>query len=198
MAIPQVSGPFEPNPAQQRLLDAAITCLGRYGYAKTTLDDIARIAGCGRATAYRYFPSKSELIARAVESEILLALTAIADRAAAAPDLETALVTTVLGLSRALDTPALRFVFANEPQLVLPEITFTGGDSLLATAATLLAPGVLPHLGNATDAHRCAAWLARIALVYMWAPDARTPMDDPAAVSAFVRSLILPSFAKES
>lgn len=194
MAIPQVTEAFAPNPAQQRLLDAAIICIARYGYAKTTLDDIARVAGCGRATAYRYFPSKSDLITRAVESEILHALGTIAERAAAAPDLESALVTTLIELNTALDTPALRFVFTNEPQLVLPEITFAGGDSLLATAALLLAPGVLPHLGNPTDAHRCAAWLARIALVYMWAPDAQTPMDDPVAVTEFVRTLILPSF----
>lgn len=194
MAIPQVSEPFEPSPAQQRLLDAAITCLGRYGYAKTTLDDIARVAGCGRATAYRYFPSRSDLIARAVESRIFSELSAVAERAAAAPDLEAALVTTLLDLDAALDAPALRFVFGNEPQLVLPEITFAAGDSLLATAALLLAPGFFPHLATPAAAHRCAAWLARIALVYMWAPDTQTPMDDPVAVTAFVRDLILPSF----
>ena len=42
------------------------------------------------------------------------------------------------------------------------------------------------------DAERVAGWLARIALVYRWAPDPNIRMDDPAAVRAFVRHLVLP------
>lgn len=197
MAIAQVSPMLERSPAERRLLDAAMTCLARYGYAKTTLDDIARVAGCGRATAYRYFPGKTTLVARAVEDALVRTLTEVADRARAADDLESALIGTLLDLNTALNEPALRFVLAHEPQIVLPEIAFTRGDALLETAAGLLAPGFAPHLADPSTAHACAGWLARIALVYLWAPDARTPMDDPDAVAAFVRRLILPSFAAE-
>ena len=36
-----------------RIRHAALVCVGRFGLAKTTVDDIAREAGCSRATLYR-------------------------------------------------------------------------------------------------------------------------------------------------
>ena len=33
-----------------RLVDAVLRCISRWGVAKTTLDDVAREAGCSRAT----------------------------------------------------------------------------------------------------------------------------------------------------
>ena len=197
MAIAQVS-PLTTSTAERRLLDAAITCLGRYGYTKTTLDDIASEAGCGRATAYRYFPGKTALIAQAVEDALATTLTEIAARAAATEDLEAALTGMLLDLSAALDTPALHFVFTNEPQIVLPEISFARGDTVLQTAAAYLAPAFVDRLATPTDAARVAGWLARIALVYRWAPDPLVPMDDPAAVRTFVRRLVLPSLQEVS
>lgn len=54
------------------LLDAARDVVMRFGYRKTTLEDIADQAGVSRATLYYYFPNKEEvfraLIAREIES----------------------------------------------------------------------------------------------------------------------------------
>ena len=44
------------------MLDAARTCVARVGIAKTTLDDVAREAGCARATVYRNFAGKQDLL----------------------------------------------------------------------------------------------------------------------------------------
>jgi len=184
--------------AERRLLDAAITCLGRFGYTKTTLDDIVAEAECARATAYRYFPGKTALIARAIDDALATTLTEIAGRAATAPDWESALTGMLLDLHSALDTPALHFVFTHEPQIVLPEISFARGDTVLQTAAAYLAPAFVDRLATPTDAARAAGWLARIALVYRWGPDPLVPMDDPAAVRTFVRRLVLPSLQEVS
>ena len=43
-------------PLEQRILAATIRCVSRWGVGKTTLDDIAREAGCSRATIYRVVP----------------------------------------------------------------------------------------------------------------------------------------------
>ena len=43
-------------PAASRITAGALACIARWGMAKTTLDDIAREAGCSRATIYRLFP----------------------------------------------------------------------------------------------------------------------------------------------
>ena len=43
-------------PTAERITAGALVCIARWGTAKTTLDDIAREAGCSRATIYRLFP----------------------------------------------------------------------------------------------------------------------------------------------
>ena len=56
--------PRSPSTAPRtRLLDATLACIARVGVSKTTLDDVAREAGCSRATLYRYFPGKPPLAA---------------------------------------------------------------------------------------------------------------------------------------
>ena len=44
-----------------RMLDAAEDLLVRFGYRRTTVDDVARIAGVGKGTIYLYWPTKSDL-----------------------------------------------------------------------------------------------------------------------------------------
>ncbi|MBD9725552.1 helix-turn-helix domain containing protein [Streptomyces caniscabiei] len=44
-----------------RILDAALTVFSQYGYAKTTMQDIARAAGMSRAALYLHFSTKEDL-----------------------------------------------------------------------------------------------------------------------------------------
>jgi len=46
---------------KQLILDAAETLLHKYGYSKTSLDDIAKEAGLGKGTIYYYFESKEDI-----------------------------------------------------------------------------------------------------------------------------------------
>lgn len=45
-----------------RLLDAAVTCLWKYGYAGTTLNAVAKEAGLSRGPQQYYFPSRVDLM----------------------------------------------------------------------------------------------------------------------------------------
>src|SRR3982751_3500194 len=47
---------------RERILDAAERLLGRFGYRKMTVDDIATEAGIGKGTVYLSFPSKEEVV----------------------------------------------------------------------------------------------------------------------------------------
>ncbi|WP_219217522.1 TetR/AcrR family transcriptional regulator [Variovorax boronicumulans] len=47
------------------ILDAAIGVFLRYGYRKTSMDDLARAAGISRQGLYLHFPSKDELFKQA-------------------------------------------------------------------------------------------------------------------------------------
>jgi len=44
------------------ILDAADVLLGKYGYKKMTMDDVARQVGIGKGTIYLHFPGKEELV----------------------------------------------------------------------------------------------------------------------------------------
>jgi AcrR family transcriptional regulator len=70
------------------ILDATDRLMARYGFRKTTVEDVAREASVARRTIYTYFASKEELglasIARVVESAITQ-LEAIATSSEDAP-----------------------------------------------------------------------------------------------------------------
>lgn len=54
------------NRTRQRIIDAALVCLDRWGLEKTSLHDIAREAGVTRPTVYSYFVNREEVIQAAM------------------------------------------------------------------------------------------------------------------------------------
>lgn len=50
-----------PDRARERVLQAAISCFSRQGFAETSISDICRAAGVVPATLYRHYPSKEAL-----------------------------------------------------------------------------------------------------------------------------------------
>lgn len=178
-----------------RVLDATLTCIARVGVAKTTLDDVAREAGCARATVYRYFPGKQPLLNAVVARE--------ADRIAAAvlhaardADTLTGAASAVLmtGAEFLLDHDALRFVLTVEPELLLPHISFARGDVMLALCASRVAPAFTRFL-DPEHALRLAEWLVRIGLSYLCSPEA-TDLLDHERVRALVEDFVLPGLRR--
>ena len=53
---------------RRMILDAALTLFARDGYAGAEVEQIAREAGIGKGTIYRYYPSKRELFLALVDS----------------------------------------------------------------------------------------------------------------------------------
>ncbi len=54
---------------EERILDAASTLLVRWGYRKTTIDDVAREAGVGKGTIYLHWKDKNDLFRAAIWRE---------------------------------------------------------------------------------------------------------------------------------
>ena len=71
-----------PDDKRTVILDAALLLFGRYGYRRTSIDDIAREAGIAKGTVYLYFETK-EAIFRALSRRVLDGVLAQARRAAA-------------------------------------------------------------------------------------------------------------------
>ncbi len=57
----------EPNPIEQKIIDAAIECIEKYGVQGATNRKIAEVAGVNNAAINYYFRSKENLIQRCME-----------------------------------------------------------------------------------------------------------------------------------
>jgi AcrR family transcriptional regulator len=68
---------------RQRILEAAAALFARETYQAVQMDDVAHLAGTGKATVYRYFPSKQELYLEAFDQALGVLEDAIAAAAAA-------------------------------------------------------------------------------------------------------------------
>ncbi len=68
---PTDEGPLEPQSderrqREERILDAAAALMVRWGYRKTTIDDVAREAGVGKGTIYLHWKDKNKLFSAAI------------------------------------------------------------------------------------------------------------------------------------
>jgi AcrR family transcriptional regulator len=177
------------------VLDAAVRCVARWGLTKTTLDDVAKEAGCSRATVYRAFPGGKEALFEAVGTRELDALfSAVAAAVEATDDLEDALVAAITTAATHLEGHgALQFLLAHEPGLVLPHLAFHRLDTLLGVIRGFGAPLLAPRfLADEGEAARTVEWVARIVLSYLCTPAAGMQLTDDGAVRRLVRSFVLP------
>jgi AcrR family transcriptional regulator len=182
------------GPQASRVVDAAVACIARVGLAKTTLDDVAREAGCARATVYRCFPNKQQLLVAVVAREALALRDAVTAAAAAEDTFEGAVTAGLVGAAAFLTRhEALGFVCAHEPDILIPYLAFESESAVLREAAALVAPA-FTRFCDAPTASRLGEWLARTTLSYLMSPSVDLDMTDPAHVRALVGDFIVPGF----
>lgn len=59
---------------RQRIIVATMKCVAQVGYSRTTIREIARMAGVTSASLYNYFPNKSALIKAAIAARAEVAM----------------------------------------------------------------------------------------------------------------------------
>lgn len=59
------------------ILNAAAKCFARYGYEKTTLDDIGKLVGLNKASLYYYYKNKESIYTEVIFTEAKAFLTGI-------------------------------------------------------------------------------------------------------------------------
>jgi AcrR family transcriptional regulator len=175
-----------------RILEATMTCLERFGVAKTTIDDVARQASCSRATIYRNFPNRTALVTAAVDTELARLTHAVRDAAEGATSAEDAVTAMFLAAAGVIQGhPALQRAMTLEPEVVLPALSFEGGDALFAEAGRRFAP-VLARFVPPDRAAGAAEWCTRVLLAYLHPERAPLSMTDEADVRALVRRHLMP------
>lgn len=179
---------------RQDLLAAAARRFVAVGLRETTMEAIAREAGAGKATLYRYFGNKDAVIDALLEREAERfgrELEAAASAHDTAPDrLEAAFLA---GVRFFVEHPVLTRGRDEEPGLLLPRITANGGPLVqrgfqLFTA--LIAEGVARGQLRAVEPAAAAEVVVRLILSYFSFPPMHVRVDDPHEARAFAHALI--------
>jgi AcrR family transcriptional regulator len=132
--------PDERQQREKRILDAAAALLVRWGYRKTTIEDVAREAGVGKGTIYLHWKDKNELFRAAIWRASRQATEDVMQRIAADPE---------GGQFHRVWTHGLLAVFANPLLAALMK----GQPDIFQGLIDTLDPRTLNQLVGNADAH---------------------------------------------
>lgn len=184
---------------EERILDAALTLVGRWGVAKTSLGAVATEAGCSRATLYRVFPGgQSELFGAMGVRELDRYLSRVTGVIDGAEHLDDALAHALtVAAAHLRDHAAAQYVLAHEPELLLPFLGFKRVDVLYAYASSVLGPHLARFMAEERAAW-CAEWGARLLITYVFNPDPTVDLADPVDARRLVADFVLPAFTNQN
>ena len=120
---------------RERILQSATELFVRFGYRKTSMDEVARRAGIAKGTVYLYYRNKAELVFHAValeERTFLVRLEPLLEPSLSAPDRLVSLIALVLIAARELPLLA----------------RFTGGDRDIELAMQDIDTSVLSEINH--------------------------------------------------
>lgn len=190
--------PSDPSDARRRLLDAAEACFSHYGVMKTTVEDVAARARVSRATVYRYFDGRDDLILGVLMRDVNRFLGRLGKRLERGADFPTAVIDgVVFTLGTVRTDPHLAMLFAPEAAGVTSSIA-GASEALFAANAAFLRPLLTRARDNGqlrpgVDPDEAAEWILRtiLSLLTVRGPVNRTD----AAARRYLSTFLLPSLA---
>lgn len=174
--------------AADRILDAAEQLFTEHDPASVGMNDIARAAGCSRATLYRYFDSRETLRTAYVHRETHRLGREILHRIDRIEDPRERLIASITATLRMVrESPALAAWFGSTRTPIGGEMA---GRSEVITA---LAAGFLSSLGpdDPATVERRARWAVRVIISMLMFPG-RDEDDERAMLEEFVVPIATP------
>jgi AcrR family transcriptional regulator len=108
------------NDTSDRIVEAALTVLARYGPQKLSMSDVGRQAGVSRGTLYRYFKNKTDILEAASLYVEQRCESELAEAIAGEPSLDRRVSVVLDALVRFPDLfPATKLILEHEPAFTL-------------------------------------------------------------------------------
>lgn len=180
----------------ERILNAGLAQFSEFGLRRTTMEDVAKQAGIGRATAYRRFGDKHQLIQAVILRECQQQLDRIEAHVGALPNQQEALLEAfVMAVTRAHGHPLLRRLLRSEPEDILPTLT-VHWSSMMALFRQQLA-GQIDNANRAGtlcvhDADQVAELLLRLMQSLLLSPTGLFDPSDEASVRLLAEQYLRP------
>lgn len=187
----------ERDVVRERILDAALAEFSAHGLRRTGMEDLAKRAGVGRATVYRRFSDKDELVRAVILREtqrFIAAFDAVVRRHGRISD--QIIEGWVFAISHVRAHPLFSGLLKADPEAILPFLTVHNGV-LLAAARDFVVPfiraaqerGEVPCF----TPEPVAELMARIVLSYAISPEGCVDLTDETALRAFARNHLVPA-----
>ena len=178
--------------ARLRILEATYACVARYGLAKTTVEDVARVSGLARATVYRYFPGgRDQLVNEVIAWEAGRFFERLAAAVGATEGLDELLEEALFFAHRAVqEHEVLQKILQTEPDRLLPQLTVES-RRILAFIRAFLMPHMQQEAREAgLEPDEAADFVARMLLSFTGSPG-RWDLSDRSQVRQLVRTEVL-------
>jgi AcrR family transcriptional regulator len=187
------STPEDLNEARSRLVDAAEACFDRFGVLKTTVEDVATEAHVSRATVYRYFTGRDDLILAVLLRESGRFLSRLASKVSTQDSLADAIVEGVLFTVESVrNNPHLALLFTPEAAGLTTRIA-GASEALFSTTAEFLRPLLTGNeqLRQGVNVEEASEWLLRVILSVLTAPG---PVERSAAAQRrYLHTFLVPA-----
>jgi AcrR family transcriptional regulator len=187
--------PNEAEAAQTHFLDAAEACFERYGVGKTTMEDIAKMAGVSRPTVYRHFSDRESLILAVVMRRARSLISKAQAYIRRQDTFEDQLVEGLMFLVRTgRKDPFVRLLV--NPQTLDTAQHLLSSDAIVDLTQEMWEPilaGAVERgeLNPALDFRAIAHWLSHVELILVGRFDLAT---DDAEVREMLRTFLAPAF----
>jgi AcrR family transcriptional regulator len=186
----------EPESGRERLLDAAESCLERFGLAKTTIEDVAQAAGLSRATVYRQFGNRDALLLGVAAREA----DRLAEQAGAFlerfDDVESWLVEGILFCLREVPRRPLLAQFLAPQEVGAASRLVLTSERMIAIGTEILRPMFEPAqsaglLHRDVELNSLIEWILRILMSFLAVPGPAERSEDE--LRRILQTLLVPA-----
>lgn len=198
-AVDRGALPPRPRAELDVYLDATERCVLRYGWGRTSPQDIAREAGVNRTTIYRVLGAKNEIFRLLVDREAHRLIEqavqhGVAVRESGASGVEAIIELAASAIEQVRDNPTIAKLLADEPELVasfmrggIPDVLERFTEVLGPRLGAAMERGVVAQ----RDPYLLTEWIVRLCLSLLFAPPR-------VELRAFLAAGIRPLFGVES